>query len=116
MSIVVLGGVGLYCFNPSQYWFAPKCLFKLITGLSCPGCGLQRAVYALMHGDVMEAARCNFYLLYSGPYLASFVFVWVMPESRIRERISNFINNRYVVDFYLVTFVLWFVIRNIYDL
>jgi hypothetical protein len=33
----------------------PKCPFKMITGFSCPGCGIQRALYAIMHGNIKEA-------------------------------------------------------------
>lgn len=94
----------------------PKCAFKLITGLSCPGCGIQRAVYAFMHGEFREAVRYNYYLIYSGPYVASFLTVWLMPECHLRNKIKGVIENKYVVYFYVVTFFLWFVIRNIYHL
>ena len=33
------------------------CPFKLITGLDCPGCGFQRAVLALMQGNLGESFR-----------------------------------------------------------
>ncbi|NOZ01122.1 MAG: DUF2752 domain-containing protein [Deltaproteobacteria bacterium] len=31
------------------------CLFKLTTGLNCPGCGMTRALSALLHGDIERA-------------------------------------------------------------
>ncbi|MGY3214951.1 DUF2752 domain-containing protein [Mucilaginibacter sp. HD30] len=34
-----------------------SCPFKYITGLDCPGCGFQRAVLALVQGDINESFR-----------------------------------------------------------
>ena len=36
-----------------------SCPFKQLTGLDCPGCGLQRSLIALLKGDVV--ASFNFY-------------------------------------------------------
>ena len=35
-------------------WGIP-CLFHQFTGLSCPGCGTQRALFALLHGHPLAA-------------------------------------------------------------
>lgn len=37
----------------------PPCGFLLVTGLPCPGCGLTTAFSAMMHGDLVAAARAN---------------------------------------------------------
>lgn len=31
------------------------CLFKTLTGIPCPGCGGQRSVLFLIHGDFIDA-------------------------------------------------------------
>ena len=31
------------------------CPFKYFTGLDCPGCGFQRSVIALLHGNVKQS-------------------------------------------------------------
>jgi len=116
LTILFIGGVVLYLLNPSSYWFMPKCPFKLITGLSCPGCGIQRAIHAMLHGKFTEAITYNYYLVYSGPYATSFVFVWLMPKNKFRERIKKVIENRYVVNFYVISFVIWLFVRNYYNL
>ncbi|RYU86148.1 DUF2752 domain-containing protein [Mucilaginibacter terrigena] len=33
------------------------CPFKQLTGLDCPGCGLQRSVIALLHGDIYQSFK-----------------------------------------------------------
>lgn len=35
------------------------CIFRTITGLRCPGCGMSHAMAAMVHGDLGEAAREN---------------------------------------------------------
>lgn len=106
----------LYYLNPTQYWFMPKCPFKIITGLSCPGCGIQRAAHAIMHGKFVEGIRYNYYLTYSGPYVAAFVLEWIMPIGKAREKLSSVIENRYVVNFYIFSFVAWLIVRNMLNI
>ena len=37
----------------------PPCMFKAITGFYCIGCGLTRALHALVHGDIVGAFAMN---------------------------------------------------------
>ena len=37
----------------------PPCMFHAFTGLYCIGCGLTRALHALVHGDVAGALGMN---------------------------------------------------------
>jgi len=54
-------GVGamVFFFNPSTHGFYPVCLFHAVTGLNCPGCGMTRALYALLHGNFLAALKDN---------------------------------------------------------
>lgn len=59
-ALVAMGGVAvLFFFNPSTHGFYPTCTFHRLTGLNCPGCGMTRALYALLHGEVRTALRDN---------------------------------------------------------
>ncbi len=49
----------VFFFNPATHHFYPVCEFHRLTGLNCPGCGMTRAVYALLHGDWRAALRDN---------------------------------------------------------
>ncbi len=38
---------------------APACMFKVLTGIDCPGCGMTRAFFALLRGDLMGSLAYN---------------------------------------------------------
>ncbi|MES5006145.1 DUF2752 domain-containing protein [Prevotella disiens] len=86
---ILIIGVGLYYFNPTQCWFAPKCPVKFLTGWSCPACGMQRFIHALLHGNFKEAINYNYYLLYVLPYLAALCGVAMMPAGQKRNFRKN---------------------------
>lgn len=54
-------GVGLLLvFDPNAADSPlPQCLFRLLTGLYCPGCGMTRALHALLHADAATAWAMN---------------------------------------------------------
>ncbi len=59
----------LYSFFPATVFdFYPKCFFYHLTGFLCPGCGSQRAASALLHGDVVDAVKCNLLFVLAIPY------------------------------------------------
>ena len=37
----------------------PGCVLRRYTGLECPGCGMTRATYATLHGDLWAAFKFN---------------------------------------------------------
>jgi hypothetical protein len=54
------------------------CLFKLLTGLPCPGCGMTRAYLHLFQGDIVGA----FYfhpLFWLVPFLVALLIFWKKP-------------------------------------
>jgi len=48
----------------------PPCPFHAITGLFCPGCGITRALHALVHFDLVRALAMNALVVLSLPLLA----------------------------------------------
>lgn len=60
-TIAVAAGVWLlrsYDPNAANSIF-PPCMFKAFTGYHCIGCGLTRALHALVHGDIGRAFDMN---------------------------------------------------------
>lgn len=79
-------------------WQGPSlCIFHVLTGLECPGCGMTRAFHAIIHGHLEEAVELNllspilFYgmlilLLLDLVYLASGTRVTVTVNERFKIR------------------------------
>jgi hypothetical protein len=106
----------LYVLNPVDHQLMPKCPFKLLTGLSCPGCGFQRAIHALLHGRIAEALGYNYWLVFALPYLiAVIVEKWAL-HGKWQKKAEAVIEHRYLIHFYIVTFFIWFVVRNLYNI
>jgi hypothetical protein len=60
--------VAFYDPNTSTALY-PACPFKTMTGLDCPGCGITRALHALVRGDVGRALDHNVLFVLALPVL-----------------------------------------------
>lgn len=116
-AIMALAAVGAivfyYIHDPEAAGWMPKCLFKRLTGLSCPGCGFQRALHASLHGHLLQAWRYNMFYVISLPYLC--VLVWGqlprLPYSAVMRRLSH--DARISRAFVILLFA-WWIGRNIW--
>lgn len=108
--LTVAAIVVLYCFDPMQVSFYPRCPSKLLTGYDCPGCGTLRALHALSHGDVAAAWRFNAALFFALP--AAVVF-FIGDRPRAPRWASAAAHWRYSPVILLAAIVLWTVFRNL---
>ena len=62
-SLVILGSVtvvlGVFYFVDPASGSLFTCPLNKLTGLLCPGCGSQRALHALLHGEALTAIKHN---------------------------------------------------------
>lgn len=75
------GGIYFFAaFDPEhQAGIFPKCGFYVLTGYRCPGCGTQRALHHLLHGDIVGAFKLNALAFVAVPYI---VLVSLAHKSR----------------------------------
>lgn len=107
----VLGIFVYYSFNPEDYPF-PQCPFYLLTGLECPGCGSQRALYQLLHLNIVQAFRYNALFVISIPFLAFLVLADVLKRRFPKLYVAS--RNTTMSWCVLATIILWTIVRNIF--
>ena len=86
---------------------AIPCIFNKITGLYCPGCGITRAIKALLKGDIQTSFRNNI-LLYT---VIPLLFI-AMTFNKITKYKYKKIYN-IVLIFLLIITIGYGIIRNI---
>ena len=113
IAALLVFGIIYYALDPSQSGMFPRCTFLTLTGYKCPGCGSQRAIHALLHGDVVGAFKYNALLLISIPWIALCLYA---ETQRIRNpRLYTRINAPRLMWFFLITVLLWWLLRNIFN-
>jgi hypothetical protein len=80
LGAAAAGASVLFFFNPAQYHFYPICVFHELTGLECPGCGGSRALYAVLHGRILDALHCNALVVFALPLLIYTGVRWLARE------------------------------------
>ena len=81
-AMVITTAAALFPSFPSLFRL-PPCLFHLISGYYCPGCGGTRAVRALLHGQFLHSFLYHPFV----PYAAA-VYVYFMI-TQTAERVSH---------------------------
>ena len=96
----------IYLFDPTHHHFYPICQFHRLTGWYCPGCGMTRALYALLHGQWLTACHDNI-LLVVAPPAALARALWWYP----RRQQHRFLPNRWFWSLVFLTLTFG-VVRN----
>lgn len=84
LSLAALAGavITLTLRHPGEIPFAPRCAWWTLTGLRCPGCGLTRALHALLQGDLTAAVSYNPTIVVIPPLFA--LLAWILGTVAIR--------------------------------
>lgn len=115
LFLLVVAGV-LYVYNPSVTQWAPKCVMLKLTGFRCPGCGIQRFIHQMLHGNFAEAVKYNYFAVLVLPYFAVLLFRELMPDGSFKATLGKWFVNRYWATAYVALYFTWWVVRNVYDL
>lgn len=91
------------------------CMFKSILGISCPGCGMTRAIGEIFKLNLLEAIKYNIFSVFMFVFiLLSCVFI-LIDIFKNSNKYLTFINktlNKYWYIFILILVVM-FIINNI---
>lgn len=112
-AAILLGAGLVYAAFVSLTGLAIPCVFHLVTGLKCPGCGVTRVALALLRFDFHEAWIQNRCLILISPLLAVSIVTQLVSYIRTgRYRVGRILT---VVNYVLVGLLLLFgVVRNIF--
>lgn len=55
-------------------WMLP-CMSKQLTGMDCPGCGIQRSISFLLQGNIVDS-----FLMYPGLFPGMFLFIFLVVD------------------------------------
>lgn len=117
---IVLFAMGMACvialffvFNPTEHSYFLPCPFRYATGYHCPGCGSQRAIHQLLHGEFIVAFWLNPLMVLSLPLIIyslgqkayNFVF-------NTRYRVGLFYRKWFIYGYFGVVVLFW-VLRNL---
>jgi hypothetical protein len=102
-----------YFVNPLSTNFIIKCPFKTITGLDCPGCGSQRAVHELLHGNFRKAFEENALFIIALPYaFVGVLFEWFSLKYKY-PKTRKILFGKTAIYIISVIIILFFIIRNL---
>jgi len=109
--LLIAGSVYLYVFEPGRSGFFPPCMFRLLTGLQCPGCGSTRAVHQIVHGHLATAFMLNPLLLLALPFLvyAFLRYSAIVMQGSVPQK--NSLHPRYIYAIFFIVMGFW-IFRN----
>lgn len=102
----------LFHYDPITTLWMPKCPFYLITGLRCPGCGLQRALHALLQGRWLEAIHYNYFIFVILPYISLLIAQSFYPFGKEKRNLEKKDKNKRFNYWCAASAFIWLVLRN----
>ena len=112
LTLLLALAVDLFLYNPDGSDLYPKCPFRALTGLYCPGCGSTRASHQILHGNILAAFDLNPLMVLFTPLLCWVVVSLCCVVVRGRPLPTLFVPALWIWVLLAVITVYW-VARNI---
>jgi hypothetical protein len=101
-------------YNPYGNIYFPKCPFRELTSLKCPGCGSQRAIHYLLNFNILNAIKENLILVLSIPYiLTGLIFDSLKKPNEKILKWRKVLFGRKAIFLILVIIIVFWILRNI---
>jgi len=110
-ALLIVGATYLFIFEPGKTGFFPPCMFRLITGLTCPGCGSTRALHQILHGHFVAAFELNPLFLVSIPFLLYALLRYSVTVMRGGIPNRNSLPPPYIYALFVIILSFW-IFRN----
>ena len=112
LGVAAVGvGAMVFFFDPGTHPFYPVCLFHAVTGLNCPGCGMTRALSALLHGNFLLALKDN--ALFVLPLVGLAIWGGRLAMRKIRNQPVTFTVPPKILWTFLTIALVFAVLRNL---
>lgn len=79
-QIFLVALIGLIVFV-----FDYRCPFKAMFSIPCPGCGMTRALFALLQGNLTLSLHWHALLIPSLIFLAIYLFLWFKKKEALKK-------------------------------
>jgi uncharacterized protein DUF2752 len=102
-----------FLFNPTDHSFFLTCPLLAATGYYCPGCGSQRAIHQLLHGNIETAFWLNPLLMITLPIL-----IYALGQKAYnfifdtQYRVGIFYNKGFIYGYFGLAILYW-ILRNL---
>lgn len=116
-ALALAGGVVacgyIAAVDPNGSGGYPACPLKAMTGIDCPGCGITRAIHALLYGDVARALDHNLLFVIAVPFLLYGLARWAAGSVGVALPAVRAPDARWFAPVLAVTVLSFFVVRNL---
>lgn len=111
--LLIVVAVFYFSINPATSKYMPRCVFLVVTGYKCPGCGSQRVIHSVLHGDFVAAFRYNAFFMVAIPL----IILYLLNDytKLIPGKVGEVITHHYTIAAIAIVVVLWWVLRNVFD-
>ncbi|MDR1746022.1 MAG: DUF2752 domain-containing protein [Tannerella sp.] len=112
--VIIAATVVYFVFDPSLSALFPKCLFLMLTGFKCPGCGSQRAIHQLIHLNIVGALQYNALMTCAIPYILLLFAGKIVQRIRPASTWPYRIQTPAIIMSILVIVIVFWITRNIW--
>ncbi len=113
LVLLILGlAAFFFVFNPADSVLFPKCMFHVLTGYYCPGCGSQRAVHNLVHLNFAGVVSNNFLFL-PAAVLIIYHYVYPLANRKFNWQLPNIFYLKSTPWIIFTVLILFWLLRNI---
>lgn len=108
LSILCLGLLVLFSFLPFDRIPVRFCVFHLLSGIDCPGCGMTRALSAMCQGDLAISFSYHPFALFVLIFLLLQSSMLLVPDGIKESMLRKVEENRFRVSGVIWTIVILF--------